>query len=195
MDPRIEIAEVVSFRLKLPLAELERVPRETAPELQLSLSREGAEWLLESRDGDSALRFRPAGQDAVLTEIAICNDDGGAFFQRVLGPLLVRFQGDCELRLVWNIAARNTHGDFAAVTVRRGQTNYPGLSHPAQALRNALVAGPPSLGEGPSAEPERAAAPPPDPNPDEQEIERLLNKGRELFAEYQRARAARMAKE
>ncbi len=193
MDPRIEIAEVVSFRLKLPLAELERLCSERGGEVPLSLAKERSELVLEANRGDSSLRFRKSGQDVVLTEIAICNDEGGLFFQRVLGPLLVRFHGDCELRLVWNVAERNTHGDFAAVTVRGGQTNYPGLSTPAQALRSALTSG--HAGGHPGAQ--QAAADPQVHPPDpvdlklEREIDDLLAKGRELFAEYQRLKAGR----
>lgn len=192
MHTRIEIAEVVSFRLKLPQAELERLCSEREGEVPLSLARDRAELVLEATRGDSSLRFRKSDQDAVLTEIAICNDEGGLFFQRVLGPLLVRFQGDCELRLVWNVAERNTHGDFAAVTVRQGQTNYPGLSTPAQALRSALAAG----HSGHPGAQQAAADPhlrPPDPVDLklEREIDDLLARGRELFAEYQRLKAGR----
>ena len=186
MTARIEIAEVVSFRLKLPLAELERLPREVASELPLQLGRDRSEWLLEY--GDCALRFRPINGEAVLTEIAICNDDHGLFFQRVLGPLLVRFEGDCELRLVWNAPDRNTHGDFAAVTVRNGQTNYPGLSAPAQALRSALVSG--SV-PGAKAAPKNELAVVEEPIDEAtlKEVDALLQKAREQFAEYQRRKS------
>jgi hypothetical protein len=205
MVPRIEIAEVVSFRLKLPLTEVERLPVMLAKELDLTLEREHGEVCVTAKDGDSSLRFRPVGHDAVLTEIAICNDEGGGFFQRVLGPLMVRFEGDCELRLVWNTPDRNTHGDFGAVTIRRGQTNYPGLSRPAQALRNALVQS--SAGNSPFTSEAPAPSQPsqaigasggqaaegagdhpqaPENAIDEGEIERLLTRGREQFAEYQR---------
>ncbi len=203
MGPRIEIAEVVSFRLKLPLTEVERLPAVLARELQLTLERERGELLVSTREGDSSLRFRPVGHDAVLTEIAICNDENGQFFQRVLGPLMVRFEGDCELRLVWNAAERNTHGDFGAVTIRRGQTNHPGLSRPAQALRNALVqhsvgpgaqaaAGSGGGEDGRSPGPSAEVPPPPTPEQlkEEAEIERLLIQGRELFAQYQRLKAS-----
>jgi len=207
MDARIEIAEIVSFRLKLPLTEVERLPVILASELELTLGRERGELLLSTPEGDRSLRFRPVGHEAVLTEIAICNDEGGCFFQRVLGPLMVRFEGDCELRLVWNVADRNTHGDFGAVTIRRGQTNHPGLSRPAQALRNALVqhrvgaGGQSASADGGGAgggsdgqAPERTSEVPPPPTPEqlkeEADIERLLNQGRELFAEYQRLKAS-----
>jgi hypothetical protein len=192
MDPRIEIAEVVSFRLKLPQAELERLCSERGGEVPLSLARDRMELVLEATRGDSSLRFRKSGQDAVLAEIAICNDEGGLFFQRVLGPLLVRFRGDCELRLVWNVAERNTHGHFAAVTVRQGQTNYPGLSTPAQALRSTLTAGPAAHPGGEQAGAEaQAGSPDPVDEKLEREIDELLSKGRALFAEYQRLKTER----
>jgi len=189
MDPRIEIAEVVSFRLKLPLAELERLCSERGAEVPLSLARGRGELVLEATRGDSSLRFRKSGQDAVLTEIAICNDEGGLFFQRVLGPLLVRFRGDCELRLVWNVAERNTHGHFAAVTVRQGQTNYPGLSPPAQALRSTLTAAH-SSGQQAAVNPQESLPDPVDTKL-EREVDDLLSKGRAWFAEYQRLKTAR----
>lgn len=180
MTPRIEIAEILSFKLKVPRADLEALPGNTAG-LKLALAIEDNDLLLSALDNDSSLRFRSIGTEVILTEIALQHDERGQFFQKVLGPLMVRFGGDLHARLSWNDMERNSHGDYAEVRISRGQTTYPGLSAApllsADASGGAVETTPSSEGEPPSPEPLTK---------DEQEIFRLLEKARAHWAEYQR---------
>src|SRR5688572_22861771 len=110
----------------MPSAELSRTPEALGKELSLSVESEGAELVLMMEDSECFLRFRPIGPDAMLTEVSVSKDERGLFFQRVLGALMVRYRGDLHIRLSWNVAERNTNGDFAEVRINRGSTTYPG---------------------------------------------------------------------
>src|SRR4051812_23131146 len=120
MRPRIEIAEVVSFRLTLPYSALEQATGDLPGDL--ALDQDGADVVLKQAEGDCALRFAPVGEELVLTEVLICNDEAGAFFSRVLARLLTDHGGDLEAKLVWSQASRNTHGSHAPVVFRRGRS-------------------------------------------------------------------------
>lgn len=187
MAARIDTAEVLSYRLKVPRLELERLPAgELGKELGLELSHEDGELLVTQGEGDNFLRFRPIGAEAMLTEVFIARDVNGDFFLRVLGPLMVRFAGDLVARVVWNVPERNANGDHAEVRVTRGMTDYPGIGHvpttqaEAQAsgsggpppLRNELRAGGEDLAEIES--------------PEEREVKALLEKARSHFDAYLR---------
>jgi hypothetical protein len=122
------MAEVLSFRLKVPRSEVERVVDYSGRhEVPVALTSEGAELVLSAVNGESLMRFRPIGRDAILTEIVVANDPLGLFFHRILGPLMLRFQGDLHARLTWNTAERNVNGDYTDVKITRGSTRYPGL--------------------------------------------------------------------
>lgn len=196
MAARIDSAEVVSFRLKVPRIELERLPHgAVGQELHVELTLEDGELVLAPHDGESFARFRPIGPEAVLTEVFVASDPGGDFFLRVLGPLVVRFAGDLEIRIVWNVPERNQNGDHALVKITRGMTDYPGLGHvplteaeaqasaggpsrgagsPTGALRNTLRAGGEELAEADT--------------PEEREVRELLEKARSQFEQYLKSR-------
>ncbi|MGA9520090.1 MAG: hypothetical protein WBV82_01420 [Myxococcaceae bacterium] len=186
MGPRIDNAEVISFRLKVPRLELERLPQsEAGKDLGLTLTSEEGELALAAAEGDSYLRFRPIGPEAMLTDIYLFRDARGEFLLRVLGPLMVRFAGDLELRAVWSVAERNSDGDYAHVKITRGITDYPGLlkqpttesragaeGSAAESIRNTLRAG----GQGDLG----------DRYPEEKEVRELLEKARAYYQEYLR---------
>ncbi|MBX5484169.1 MAG: hypothetical protein IRZ16_20270 [Myxococcaceae bacterium] len=188
MSVRIDSAEIISFRLKVPRLELDRLPLGAlGEELGLSVQEEEGELTVSAQDGDSFLRFRPIGAEAVLTEIFISRDLNGDFLLRVLGPLMVRFAGDLVARVIWNVPERNVSGDHAEVKITRGMSDYPGLGHvpvtEAEAraeaggsppLRNELRAGGEDLGEVES--------------PEEREVQELLAKARAEFDRYLRLR-------
>ena len=148
--------------------------------------------------GECLLRFRPQAARAVLTEVRIQSDEGGLFFQRVLGPLMVAHGGSLHARLAWDVPERNSHGDFAEVLIQKGQTTYPGLllmknvmAPHAAALADDGTS--PFEGDAPTAE-----GAPEEPLPEslvrelraeQAEIDRLLEEGRRFFAEYQRLKA------
>ncbi len=193
MAPRIDSAEVVSFRLKVPRLELERLCQsEAGRELALEVHDEGGMLHLGPAHADSFLRFRPTGAEAQLSEVYLCRDPGGDFLLRVLGPLMVRFAGDLSLRLTWNVPERNNTAEFAELHISRGLTEFPGLGHvPATeeearedearagagaaggAVRNELRAG------GEELAPEI-------PSEEAEEIRRLLDQGRAHYEEYLR---------
>lgn len=195
MPARIEIAEFLSFHLRIPKDALARLVLELKGEVPLTLRHEDTELILELTGGDSFLRFRTSGEAANLSEACLCNDDRGLFYQRVLGGLLTRYAGDLHARLVWNDSDRNTHGAFAEVRVRAGKSNDPGLSEVAQSLRNTLVtAGKEGPGNGDPFSHEPAQLPfdaeaLKKREQEEAEIEALLEKGRAAWAEYQRLKA------
>lgn len=188
MAPRIETAEFVSFRLKVPRLELERLPNGAlGEELGLQLVNEDGELTITTTESDSFLRFRPIGAEAMLTEIYVAQDVRGDFLLRVLGQLMVRFAGDMQARVIWNVPERNANGDHAEVKVTRGMSDYPGLGHvpltepearagagaPSAALRNTLRAGgEPELGDVAT--------------PDEREVHDLLEKAKSHYEEYLR---------
>ncbi len=196
LNPRIETAEILSFRLKVPPEELARLPEKLGQELNLGVESDGGEILLSMEDSDSYLRFRPVDSDAVLTEIFLCNDDRGLFFQRVLGALMVRFRGDLHLKLKWNTPERNSHGEFAEVKIHEGSTTYPGLA-------NSLNTLPPPVPGTPVAARRRGSAKLEEANPEgeaevevdrpptaqELEIREILSRAKAHWDEYQRLKA------
>ena len=198
MSARIEVAEVLSFRLKVPKPELERLPRQLSSELGVVVETEGNEWVVSVEEGDSILRFRTIGTEAVLTEVVLCNDERGLFFTRVLGPLMVRHGGDLNARLTWNVAERNTEGDFAEVKIARGQSNYPGLGSPMASLPPATAQASSMPGPGGGGPVNVMAvgdgAPEPQPTPEQREVQVILERARGHWEEYQRLKAAKGGK-
>jgi hypothetical protein len=191
MRPRIEIAEVVSFRLTLPPAALDQVVDDLSSELSLLLEQEGTDLSVKQASGDCALRFTPVDEELVLTEVLVCNDDGGTFFWRVLARLMTEHEGDLEARLVWSAAERNVQGNHAAVAFRRGRPiPQPGApSSPGNVLREAALAAGDPLGDLAEVQPSAA----PDPAGEEEEVRRLLARAQSAWAEYQRLKSARGA--
>jgi hypothetical protein len=193
MRPRIEIAEMVSFRLTLPYASLEQLSAEQSSELALVLEQDGADLILKQLEGDCSLRFAPVDDELVLTEVLICNDEAGAFFSRVLARLLTEHAGDLEAKLVWSLAARNTQGTHANVVFRRGRpVPQPAPTvRPANVLRDAVMAGGDPQQGGELSSEVRATAE--TATADEEEIRRLLARAKDAWAEYQRLKLARGA--
>ncbi len=150
MSYRIETAEVLAFRLKISRETLLGLAEYDRPALTFEVEPEGSAIVVSTESGESLLKFRSIGAEAMLTGITLANDDRGEFFHRVIGPLMVRHGGDLHIRLAWNTPERNTHGDFADVRITRGATTYPGL------LTNVLSAPPPA---GPEERGDAAAAP------------------------------------
>lgn len=182
MAARIEFAEFVSFRLRVPEGALERLVQGQGSRLSLELVRQGGDVLLSQAGGDCFLLFRPADGGLMLREVVVSNDLGGLFFQQVLGALMVECEGDLEVRLVWNVPERNTQGEFAEVQIKRGVTAYPGLSSAARALRSSLQA----ASAEPGASTEGAGELEDVVSPEDQEIERLLARARADWEAYLR---------
>lgn len=179
MSHRIDTAEILSFRLKVPPEALEQMVDQ---HLHLALEEDDGEWVLAQTQGDCYLRFRPVGAEAMLTEVFLCNDEGGHFFQRVLGQLLVRFQGDLLARLYWNVPEQNISGDFAEVRVEGGKHAKSGMAAKNFIVPSAMGASEQVSGNLPQ-ESTRTAF--------DEEISSLLSRAREYWEEYQRLKRAR----
>jgi hypothetical protein len=190
MGARIEVVEVLSFRLRVPQRALERLPGELETELELRLvSSEDGSLLLAQDTEECYLRFRPTGDDAELIEIAIANDAGGTFFQAVLGALMVRFGGDLRVRLVFDPSGSEVGEPWAEVFIEKGRTTYPGLATQAAAANLSQAAT-----EGGSVGPDEAEAADEGPlSPEEEELARLLRKAQDSWQEYQRLKRERQA--
>lgn len=191
MSARIEFAEFVSFRLKVPEGAIERLVQGPGSELSLELVRQGGEILLSQAGGDCFLLFRPAEGGLMLREVVVSNDLRGQFFQQVLGALMVEHEGDLEVRLVWNVPERNTQGEFAEVHIKRGVTSYPGLSSAARALRSSLQA---AASAEPGASTEGAGELEDVVSPEDQEIEQLLARAKADWEEYLRHKKGKGSK-
>jgi hypothetical protein len=203
MSARIEVAEVLSFRLKVPKAELERLAQ-GASIPGIAVETEGSEWVVSVEEGDSILRFRTIGTEAVLTEVVLCNDEQGTFFTRVLGPLMVGHGGDLTARLTWNVAERNTEGDYSEVKIVRGRSTFPGLDSPIQTgvdssstAANVI----PGTSSAPAENVMTAAGPggtgsevpgvhEAQLTPEQREVQAILERARGHWEEYQRLKAA-----
>jgi hypothetical protein len=190
MGARIEVVEVLSFRLRVPRRALDRLPAELKSELGLRLSpSEDGTLLLGQEDEDSFLRFRLTGDAAELTEIAIANDEGGTFFQAVLGSLMVRFAGDLRVRLVFDPDGMESGEPWAEVRIEKGRTTYPGLATQAAAA-NLSHAASEGGAVGPSDD-EGALEEDAPPSPEEEELAQLLRKADSAWQEYQRLKSGR----
>lgn len=183
MRPRLEVAELLSFRLRLPKEALDEVLAPPAGTF-LTLTREEEDVVLADSGADSFLRFRQVKGELVLTDVALLNDPRARFL-KVLAALLIRFEGDLEAQLMWSDAQRNSLEGWTHLRVLRGQTEHPALAVPRlqNQLRQVPEAGGPEgplFTEGPA--PDEAA-----------EIARLLVRAEAAWSEYQRLKNERTA--
>lgn len=188
MGSRIEAVEVLSFRLELPRLALERLPSEMGSALKVRVERDDDGSLLLEHDGqDSFLRFHLEGDGAELVEISIAQDAQGAFFQKVLGALMVRFHGDLRARLVFD-PRENVEEPWAEVSIERGRTTWPGLATQAAAVRlaHAAAEGGSVGASGEGGEPTEEPL-----TPEEEELSRLLARAETNWQEYQRLKRQR----
>lgn len=181
MSTRIEVVELLSFKLIVPRETLERLPEDLDTEVKLVLEREEGELVLAESKGDSFLRFREIKGQVAMSGALICNDVEGRFFREVLCALVMRFGGDMDARIMWNDPALNTGGDYAELRMRGGK---------AQASRNvtqnvlrAVAAGEATAQGGAPIFNEKELM----------EIEKLLERADREWAEYQRLKAERLA--
>lgn len=196
MSLRIEVAELLSFRLKLPKRALQQA-LEHGPGSPLSLTREDGDLVLSDSEADSFLRFRAIGEEVVLTDAALLNDPNGRFF-RVLGALIIGHGGDLAAQLVWSDDSRNADDAWTQVRIERGETSHPALS--VQRVQNRLRELPPAEGsarnelrvDAGAVEGLHAAAEAGDARDAEaEELARLLLQAEQAWAEYQRLKANR----
>jgi len=189
MAPRIQLAEILSFRLHVPFQALERLIHDLRNELPLTLGEDSNGIKLTHDQAHSFLRFRRRGEDAILVEVNLAEDEQGLFFQRVLQTLLSQCQGDFQARLVWDAQEKNVHGAHTLVTVRRGVLQSSNSARATNALRNTLVAAG-GGGEG-NGDPGESRANE-ESSADESllsEVEQLLARAKAHWDEYQRLKA------
>jgi len=193
MAPRIQFAEVLSFRLHVPIQALERLTHDLRNELPLTVVEDTNGIKLSHEDAESFLRFRPRAEDAVLVEVVLSNDEQGLFFQRVVQTLLAQYQGDLQAKLVWDTKEKNTQGTHALVNVRRGVMQSSGSARATTALRNTLVAAGDG-GEGEGDPFDNRAGQESLPSADEDllsEVEKLLARGKAHWDEYQKLKGGK----
>lgn len=193
MGSRIETVEVLSYRLELPRLALERLPKELGPALPVRLDRDEDGTLVVEQEGqDSFLRFHVEGDAAELVEICISQDTQGAFFQKVLGALMVRFHGDLRARLVFDPRENTAKDPWVEVSVERGRTNWPGLATQSAAVRLSHAAAEGgsvgASGEGGEQPPDEALT------AEEEELSRLLARADAEWQEYQRLKRQKQQK-
>ena len=178
--PRIESAETVSFRLKLPRSELERLAgAHLGPKLGIELTADREDLLLGAVGGESYLRFRPSGAEATLTDLCLFHDERAIFFHRIIGPLMILYKGDVHLRLVWNIETRNGPGHYSEVKILEGMTSYPDFSISFFQTSTAAAERIEASSGNQAAEVEDEGG----------EVRDLLAKAKDHWAEYQRLKA------
>ena len=205
MGSRIEVVEVVSFRLEVPRLVLERLVNDLKPELPVRLERQNGRWVLSHVGQKSYLRFEPGVDSVELTDVVIHNDPAGVFFHAVLGSLMIRFHGDLEARVIFDPTDENVSESWTEVVIRRGNTSYPDLSTRAAAARLAPAAqhggaltgsldGRSDEGSGPPVPEETAADPEPPLTAEEEELSRILNQAESSWSEYQRLKSEREGK-
>lgn len=192
MGARIETVEVLSYRLQLPKLALERLPAELGAALAVRLEKdEDGTLVLEQPGQDSFLRFHLEGDAAELVEICVSQDPQGAFFQKVLGALMVRFQGDLRARVVFDPRETTSEDPWVEVSIERGRTNWPGLATQSAAVRLAHAAA-----EGGSVGASGEGGEPPEEplTAEEEELSRLLARAETEWQEYQRLKRQRQQK-
>jgi len=130
---RIIDLSVTRVRLVLPAAEFVRLPAA----MGVTVVREGAEVRLTTEQPRCSLLFSIQGDTATLTEVTVKDDVRGAFFQQVLGALLVEYQGDLDAEVEWN----QPKGQKSRVWVEGGETDYPLLASLSAARADPLAEG------------------------------------------------------
>lgn len=176
--PRIERAEVLTFRLVVPKGVVESVA-DHVPELGLVVCPRPGGVCLEIPNEGSSLTFRCRGEACELAAMVLVSDPEGLFFRSVLVPLLVRHRGDFHARLSWSEPGGQSGSGERGVTevlLERGALP-PSVENVVDLLRAAtrpLFA--PATPESAEFEESR-------------EVEHLLEKAREDFARYRKPRA------
>jgi hypothetical protein len=164
---RIVELSVTRLRLVLPASEFVRLPAA----MGVTVVREGNEVRLTTEQPQCSLRFHIEGDSATLTEATVVDDLRGAFFQQVLGALLIEYRGDLDGEVEWN----QPKGQKSRVWVEAGETDYPLLASLSAARGGTLV----------------ESAPDDKPPRDDRRVEAHLESARAAWQEYQRAKSGK----
>ena len=163
---RIVEVTVTRVRLSLPTADFVRLPAQ----MGVTVVREGDEIRLTTDQPRCALLFKVDGETATLTEATVKDDVRGAFFQQVLGALLIEYHGDLDGEVEWN----QPKGQKNRVWVEGGETDYP-------LLASLSAARPGPLLETQEDKPPR----------DDRRVEAHLESARAAWQEYQRLKSGK----
>jgi hypothetical protein len=164
---RIIELSITRVRLVLPAAEFVRLPAA----MGVTVVREGDEVRLTTEQPRCALLFHIDGDAATLTEATVKDDIRGAFFQQVLGALLIEYRGDLDGEIEWN----QPKGQKSRVWVEAGETDYPLLASLSAARTGPLLEG--------AAEDK--------PPRDDRRVEAHLESARAAWQEYQRLKSGK----
>lgn len=167
---RIIEVTVTRMRLSVPTADFIRLPAQ----MGVTVVREGDEIRVTTEQPRCALLFRIDGETATLAEATVKDDIRGAFFQQVLGALLIEYAGDLDGEIEWN----QPKGQKSRVWVEGGETDYP-------LLASLTAARPGPLLESPEDKPPR----------DDRRVEAHLESARAAWQEYQRLKSGKTTRE
>ncbi len=137
----------------------------------VTIVREGDDVRLTTEQPQCALQFHIVGDAATLTEVTVKDDIRGAFFQQVLGALLIEYRGDLDGEIEWN----QPKGQKSRVWVEAGETDYP------------LLASLSAARPGPSIDGPTEDRPP----RDDRRVEAHLESARAAWQEYQRLKSGK----
>jgi hypothetical protein len=166
---RIVELTVTKVRLTVPAAEFVRLPAQ----MGVTVVREGDEIRLTTEQPRCALLFKVEGENAQLIEAVVKDDIRGAFFQQVLGAMLIEYRGDLDGEIEWN----QPKGLKSRVWVEGGDTDYPLLASLLAGRAGPLI-------ETPEDKPPR----------DDRRIEAHLESAREAWQEYQRLKSSKVTR-
>lgn len=161
----VELA-ITRVRLALPAVEFARLPAA----MGVTVVREGDEVRVTTDQPRCSLRFVIEGETATLAEAIVKDDVRGAFFQQVLGALLVEYRGDLDAEVEWN----QPKGQKSRVWVEGGETDYPLLASLSAARAGPLL----------ETADERSPR-------DDRRVEAHLESARAAWQEYQRLKSGK----
>lgn len=163
---RIIELTITKVRLSLPAVDFVRLPAQ----MGVTVVREGDEVRVTTEQPRCALLFHIEGETATLTEATVKDDIRGAFFQQVLGALLIEYRGDLDGEVEWN----QPKGQKSRVWVEAGESDNPLLASLAAARGPGLI-------ETPDDKPPR----------DDRRVEAHLDAARAAWQEYQRLKSGK----
>lgn len=113
---RVRRVEVESFKLEVPSAAFEQLPKE----IGCTLERSGVQLTLSSDRAKCQLRFVVLEDVASLESVEILDDPEAHFTLKVLGRLLLRYKGDFAGVIYWESPTEPP----SRLTVREGRSAH-----------------------------------------------------------------------
>jgi len=119
MGPRLASLDVSSMSLEIPLPDFDLLPSQ----LGCSLLRGRGRLVLAPDRPGCTLTFDVEPDRALLSRLALQDDEDGRFMREVVGALFVAYQGDLEAELHWTDGLTQP-----PLRVLGGETDHPLLT-------------------------------------------------------------------